>query len=162
VSKYSLSEDIENKLKKRFPNIPIKQIVDEIFDEIVKKTVTDGACSIRQLGKFVSYKTKSSKTLQDVVRFKFRISPTFDKCLKTDDYHLMNLPVRTKVPFNEQHEEVCKDKRNIRDANIEAQRESERLGKINTNKNIIIDEVENILEEDRKNKKEAGLGTIPR
>ncbi len=150
MSKYSLPDDIENKLKRRFPNAPIKQIADEIFDEVVNKTITDGACAIRQLGKFVCYKTKSSKTSQDVIRFKFRISPTFDKSLKTDDYHLLNMPIRAKVPFSEQHEEVCKNKRDLRDANIEAQREAEKLGKINTKKNLVTDEVERILDDARK------------
>lgn len=142
---YSLPEELENILKREFPQTPIKNIVHRLFELIVGKTTQEGSCHIRQFGKYLAYKTYSTKTGKNVIRFKYKISSSLNGLISEDDYILNNIPSKTSAVFDEQNEEVCKDKKDSRKANLDAQRLANKFGKEGTKKKVVEDEVMNIL-----------------
>ncbi len=151
---YTLPEDLEYDIQKKFQNVHVRELVDHIFRAILNKTLNDGSCQIRELGKFTAYKTRSAKTGSDVVRFKFRTSTTLDKKIKNDPYYLKNVPARANVVFGEQNEKICKDKRSITQANLMAEKEAERIGRSKTKKQIVAHEIDTILSDLEKTKEE--------
>ena len=151
---YSLPEDLELEIQKKFQNIHVRELVDHIFRSIINKALNHGSCQIRELGRFNVYKTKSTKTGRYVIRFKFRTSTTLDKKIKTDQYYLKNIPIKANVPFGVKNEEICKDKKDITQANLQAEREAEREGKNRTKKQIVVHEIDSILLDLEKTKEE--------
>ena len=73
----------------RNPNLSkeqIEKIIDELFEEIIKKTLYDGSCSILNFGKFFSYKVFSNFLGKFVPRFKFSVSRALTKKIRDDLY----------------------------------------------------------------------------
>ena len=97
---YSLPKSVEQELERRFPNIPVKQFTNALIEELINSSTTSGECKIREFGKFVSFKTFSKKLGTEVVRFRFKISPTFSNKIKFDKYILNNVPVKTSIPID--------------------------------------------------------------
>jgi len=148
---FRISEDIETELQKKFKDIHIPTLIQYIFQSILEKSLKDGSCSIREFGKFVTYRTRSGKIGQDVVRFKFKISNTLNNKLKIDQYLLDNVPVKAKCIFTKEQEQKIKDKQDQKKANVLAQKEAERLGKNKTKSNNVTNEIENIMSNIAKN-----------
>lgn len=140
-----IPEDLEIALQKKYPDTYIKAIIQNLFQMIFEKTLKDGSCHIREFGKFVAFKTNSVRIGREVIRFKFKISPSLENKIKIDEFLLTNIPVKATVPFTEKHEEICKDKKDIRDANVKAFHESAAIGAENTKKQIVLEEVNSIL-----------------
>jgi hypothetical protein len=140
-----IPEDLEIELQKKFQDVHIKTVIQHVFQSIFDKTLKDGSCNIREFGKFVAFQTKSSKIGRNVVRFKFRLSSSLEKKIKTDDYLLNNIPVKSTAAFNEEHEEKCKNKRDISKANANASKEAGSVGKIRTNCHVVEHEVNKII-----------------
>lgn len=146
---YKLSEDIVLNLKKKFPNADIENIIQYLFMEILQKTLNDGSSQIREFGKFISFATYSSKLQREVIRFKFKPSTALISKLNNDQYLLNNIPVKSKIPFNENHKQKCLDKKENKEINSQAQIEAERLGTKRTIKNVIQHDIKDLL--DKKN-----------
>lgn len=143
---YKISEDLEKELQNKYPGVHIPTIVHMIFQSILEKTFSDGACHIREFGKFVSYKTESVKTGGEAIRFKFKISSSLDKKIKKDPYLIQNIPVKAKCEFNEINEQKVSDKQHIKTGNFQACHEASRLANKITKEKMIQMEVKNIFE----------------
>lgn len=144
---FTIPEDAEIELQRKFPNAPIQQIIQYLVHLLLYKTLTDGACTIRSFGKFVAFKTRSNRTGQDVIRFKFKPSITLINKLKMDQYTLNNIPVKAAVPFNENNEDKTKDKKSQRKANIVASIEAQKLEKKKTSENVVLSIINDIISE---------------
>ena len=142
---YRLPEDIETELQKKFVNAHIPTIAQYIFQAILDKSLRDGSCSIREFGKFITFKTRSNKTGNDVIRFKFKITNTLGNKLKIDQYILNNIPVKAPNVFTPEHEEKTRNKKLQQKANITAQKEAEKLGKEKTKSNLVTNEIMDIM-----------------
>jgi nucleoid DNA-binding protein len=145
---YKLPEDIEKQLQQKYNTVHIPSLVHTLFQEILQKTLKDGACHIREFGKFVSFQTQSSKTKNPTIRFKFRLALSLDKKLKGDQYLLQIVPVKAKVPFTEQHEQKVLDKKEIKAYNFEALQEANKHANKVTKDRLNELEIKRILEED--------------
>jgi len=145
---FRLPEDAELELQKKFPNAPIQQITQYMFQLILHKTLTDGSCSIRGFGKFISFKTISNRIGRDVIRFKFKISNALIGKLKTDQYTLNNIPVKATNIFNSRHENNTKDKKEQSQANTVASKEAEKLGKKKTEERVVLNIINDIISRD--------------
>jgi len=145
---YKLPEELEAELQKKFPNVHIQTITQYIFSAILNKTFNDGSCSIREFGKFVSFKTRSSRTSQDVIRFKFKISNTLNQKIKQDQYLINNTPVKALNVFSDKHEEKTKDKKLQHEANVIAQKEAEKLGKVKTQSQLVVNIINSIVDKE--------------
>ncbi|HOD61964.1 MAG TPA: hypothetical protein PKG96_07680 [Bacilli bacterium] len=145
---FRLPEDAELEIQKKFPNAPIQQITQYLFQLILHKTLNDGACPVRGFGKFVSFKTRSNRVGQDVIRFKFKISNALINKLKNDQYMLNNIPVKAVNVFAEMHENKTKDKKPQSKANIDASKEAEKLGKKKTEERIVLNIINDMISKD--------------
>ncbi len=142
---FRLPADVEAELQKKFQNVHIPTLVQYIFQTILEKALKDGSCSIREFGKYICFKTRSNKLGKDVIRLKFKISNTLDYKLKIDQYILDNVPVKAPTVFTPEQEKRTKDKKAQQKANLTAQKEAERLGKIKTKSNLVTNEVIEIM-----------------
>jgi hypothetical protein len=143
---FKIPEDLEVNLKKKFPDIHIQTLVHYIVSAILEKTLKDGSCSIREFGKFITFRTRSNKIGQDVIRFKFKISNTLNNKLRSDQYLLDNVPVKVQTPFTQDNEEKTKDKKDQQQLNIQAQKEAEKLGRDKIMSNLVTNEIKDIME----------------
>ena len=153
---YRLPEDLETELQKKFVNTHIPTIVQYIFQGLLEKTLKDGSCSIRGFGKFLSFRTRSNRIDQEVIRFKFKMTNTLGNKLKSDQYLLENMPVKALNVFSTEHEEKTKNKKLQHNANMAAQKTAEKLGREKTKSqlatNEIMDIVNNIVDRELENK----------
>ena len=143
---FKLPLDLEAELQKKFQNAHISTLVQYIFQAILEKALKDGSCSIREFGKFITFRTRSNKTGQDVIRFKFKLSNTLNNKLKIDKYLLNNMPVKATSVFTTQQEQNTKNKKLQQKANITAQKEAEKLGKEKTKSNLVTNEIMSIMD----------------
>jgi hypothetical protein len=142
---FKLPEDLEAELQKKFQNAHIPTIVQYIFQAILEKSLRDGSCSVREFGKFISFRTRSNKIGQDVIRFKFKLSNTLSNKLRIDQYLLDSIPIKAPTVFTTEHEQKTKDKKLQQKANIGAQKEAEKLGKEKTKSNLVTNEILEIM-----------------
>lgn len=140
---FRIPEDIIKQLEKKFPEIDVVSLVDEVLRQILEKTLRDGSCQIREFGCFYAYVTRSGKINKDVIRFKFGIARSLEKKIKYDPYYLKITPIKIKKYFDE-----SKDiEKNIRKLNIEAAKKAKSYGKEQSKIVSAIEEVENIVNE---------------
>ena len=104
---FKLTEDIENELQMLYPDIDMELFLHQLISKIVDKTLQSGACSIREFGKFIAFQTFSTRTARNIIRFKFKFSPSFLNKIKFDELLMKNLPMKMKAEFNESHEAKC-------------------------------------------------------
>jgi hypothetical protein len=142
---YKLPEDLEIELQKKFQNAHIPTLVQYIFQGIIEKTLKDGSCSVREFGKFLSFRTRSNKIGQDVIRFKFKLSNTLNNKLRIDQYLLDNIPVKAINVFNDKHEQNTKNKKLQQNANSTAQKAAEKLGKEKTKSQLVTNEILDVM-----------------
>jgi nucleoid DNA-binding protein len=143
---FKLPPDLEADLQKKFQNAHIPTLVQYIFQAILEKSLKDGSCSIREFGKFITFRTRSNKIGQDVIRLKFKIANTLGNKLRIDPYLLDNIPVKAATVFTPEHEEKTRDKKLQQKANITAQKEAEKLGKIKTKDHLATNEIISIMD----------------
>ena len=143
---FKLPEDLEIELQKKFQNAHIPTLVQYIFQGLLEKSLKDGSCSIREFGKFITFRTRSNKIGQDVIRFKFKISNTLNNKLKIDQYLLENMPVKAATVFTTEHEQKTKDKKLQQNANITAQKAAEKLGRVKTKSQLATNEILSIMD----------------
>jgi len=143
---FKLPPDLEADLQKKFQNAHIPTLVQYIFQAILEKSLKDGSCSIREFGKFITFRTRSNKIGQDVIRLKFKIANTLGNKLRIDPYLLDNIPVKAATVFTPEHEEKTRDKKPQQKANITAQKEAEKLGKIKTKDHLATNEIISIMD----------------
>lgn len=89
---FKVPTDIVLELKKEFPNVPVEQFIDKLFDKIFKKTITLGSCAVTRLGTFFAYKAFSNRIHKIVPRFKFSISRALRTKIVKDDYIIEQIP----------------------------------------------------------------------
>ena len=142
---FKIPEDVELELQKRFNTVHIPTLIQYLFHALLTKALKDGSCSIREFGKFITYRTTSGKIGKDVVRFKFKISNTLNAKLKLDKYLLENVPIRAQNAFTETHEQKIKEKQDIKIANTIAQQAAEKYGKEKTKSIMATNEILNLL-----------------
>mgnify|MGYP001470667044 CR=1 FL=1 len=145
---FRIPEELELELQKKFPNVPIRQIIQSTFQSILNKTLNDGSCSIRDFGKFISFRTRSNRIGQDVIRFKFKISNALNNKLKNDQYIFNNVPVKAANVFTELHKEKTKHKKTQSEANIKAAKEAEKLGKKKTEEHLVLSIINDVISKD--------------
>jgi hypothetical protein len=144
---YKLPEDIEQQLQAKYgTHVHIPSLVHFLFQAILEKTIHDGACHIREFGKYIVFKTESSRHPGETVRFKFRISASLDKKLKTDQYLIQNIPVKAKVPFTEKHEIKVLDKKETKFYNYQAGQDANKHANKMTRDNVQKFEIQKVLE----------------
>lgn len=143
---YKLTEDIEAEMQRMYPDVNIKMFVHHLFSKIIEKTLQSGACTVRELGKYVAYKTHSNKLGRLVIRIKFKFSPSFVNIIRFDKLLLDSLPIQAQTAFNESHEKKCSKTRHRRIGhsldNKLVTSESE-----HTKQNLVKSEIMKILEE---------------
>lgn len=144
---FKVPEDVQTELTKKYPNVYVKDFINDLFRLILEKTLKDSGCSIREFGKFLAFKTFSTRSGKEVIRFKFNIAHSLRTKLKDDDYLLKNLPVKAKNEFNKKNEEICKNFQDQRKSNIEAQKEAKVLEKERTQENLAREHILNIINE---------------
>ena len=131
-----LSEDLMLMLRNKYGKISMDDFVHSLFGVIVEKCLKDGSAIVREFGKFIVFKTESSRTYSEVLRFKFKPSTALLKRLNNDKYILNIIPVKSKHTFSEEHQQKCEGKKDIYYMNLEAQKEAERLGNEKVNRNV--------------------------
>jgi len=104
---FKLTEDIETEMKMIYPEVDIELFVHQLLTKIIDKTLQGGACSIREFGKYTAFQTFSNRIQRNVIRLKFKFSPSFIKKIKFDEMLMENLPVKLGEKFNEVNEEKC-------------------------------------------------------
>jgi nucleoid DNA-binding protein len=142
---YKLPADIENELQKRFPEVHVPTIVDAVFQSIIGKITRHSNCTVREFGKFTAFVTHSEKLAKETVRFKFKLSSALNKKLKSDQYLLENLPVKAQNVFNEKNKEVCESKQVVKQANLAAISEANKISKKRTDEAVAADTVSKII-----------------
>ena len=142
---FKLPEDLEADLQKKFQNAHIPTLVQYVFQGILEKALRDGSCSVREFGKFITFRTRSNKIGQDVIRFKFKLSNTLSSKLRIDQYLLDNIPVKAATVFTTKHEQNTKNKKLQQNANITAQKAAEKLGKEKTKSQLATNEILDIM-----------------
>lgn len=141
---FILSEDIEIKLQKKYPDIHIKSIIDDIFREIIEKTIKDGSTVIKGFGKFVSYASYSGKLDTDVIRFKFKASNAFMGKIKKDEY-LLNNAIKPAKRFI--GNKLTDRTGEIRKENLENMKTSLTSGNEKTKEKLALYQIESLLED---------------
>ena len=152
---YRLPLDIEDELQKKYPDIHVKSFVDKIFKEILDKTFKDGACTIKGVGKFISFVTHSKRIGGKTVRFKFRPSQALTLSIRNDEYLLKNLPVHAQVPFTENNEKYCNENKDQKYANAKAIDESAKHATKKLKEHKTYQEVLNIVQRGDNDKKKS-------
>lgn len=142
---FKVPADIEKDLQKKYPQIHVPTFIDDVFQRIINKVITDGCSTIREFGKFVAFVTHSKRTCRDTVRFKFKISSSLNTKIKDDEYLLQNLPVKAKVVFNHKNEAICESKQEQKQENLKASTEAIRLGRKKTQEYLAKDIISNII-----------------
>ncbi|MCF8354352.1 MAG: hypothetical protein K9H48_07855 [Melioribacteraceae bacterium] len=145
---FKVPKDIENSLKKKYPHVNIPEIVNDIFSMIVEKTFKHSSCSIRELGKFVAFQTYSGKLQKYTGRFKFQTANSLNSKIKKDNYLIENLPLKARNIYNEENEKVCQNFQDQKKANTETVRKSSKIEKDGTQKSLVKDEINELLNED--------------
>lgn len=140
-----LPEDVENELIEMYPEANVKAIIQSLFASVLKKTLKDGCCNIREFGKFLSHKTVSAKLATEVIRFKFKISPALERSIKTDKYLLNNIPIKAKIPFTDENKKYCNN--DIKIMNTQAQIEASRLGVQLTKEKVMSNRIMDLINE---------------
>lgn len=142
---YKLPDDVVLEIKRKHPNIiNIERVIDDTFNEIMEKTFKDGSCPIRNLGKFTSFQSYSTRSNTNVVKFKFIPSQTFREKIKEDKYLLDILPIKAAVPFTQEHANKCN--KEIKLANDRAKEAASRLSTKKTKEKLAKHEILSILE----------------
>ena len=145
---YKLPEDVVLEIKRKHPNIiNIERVIDDTFNEIVEKTFKDGSCQIRNLGKFISFQSFSTRTNDNVAKFKFYISQVFKNKIKNDKYLLESLPIKAQVPFTNANKEKCGDlQHEIKLANVKAREDASKESSKKSKERLAKHEILAILE----------------
>ena len=145
---FKISEDVELKLKEKYPDLNIRQFIHDFIQALLDKALSDGSVSIREFGKFLAFVTYSKRVGKNLVRFKFKPTFSLTSKLNSDQYLLENLPVKTPASFTKDHEAKCKDKKEQRQDNFKAMQEAQQLGRKRTQENLAKDEIMKILNDD--------------
>lgn len=145
---FKVPQDIIDDLQKKYPKYDIESFIHDIFDKILNKTLYDGSCLVRELGKFSAFKTYSTKLSKETPRLKFKTSNSLVSKLRDDQYVLDHLAVQDKAPYTEAHEEVCKTKRHIRDNRTSLLSEASKKGHAGTQDKLVRKEVLKLIDED--------------
>ena len=147
---YTLPPDVQAEIQRQFKltEDQSRRIIHTVIDQIISKTLSDGCCIIRSFGKFLAYKTFSIRTNRQMPRFKFKLTPSLTRKLNSDKYLIDHLEIQSKCEFNENHEEICKSKRELRDSNYVAQAEATKLGKKKSKEKIAATDILSMLEDD--------------
>ena len=145
---YSLPHDIETTLQRKFPNVHMTAVIDNIFQTILEKVFKDGSCSIRKFGKFFAFRTYSSRRGTNVIRFKFKMSNVLVNTISTDEYLLEHIPIQLKNKFTEKNEELCKPCRIQKTENLKAGVLTNQLAAKKTAENIMKNYVMDLIEDD--------------
>lgn len=144
---FKIPEDVENELSKKYPQLHVRSFVNDLIRLILEKTLKDSACTIREFGKYIAFKTFSSRNGKEVIRFKFNIAHSLRSKLKDDDYLLKNLPIKAKNQFTQENEEKCEKFQDQKHANITAQKEAKELERKRTQENLARSYVLDIINE---------------
>lgn len=142
-----LPKDIKYNLKKKYPEMNVSKVFNDFMDEIVEKTFNDGSCTIRKFGKFTAFQTYSTRLSQNVCKFKFKLSTTFNKKILTDEYLLKKLPLETKSTFGEENQQKCESYQDRKKENYKARQLSQQNEKVKTKQRLAKYEVLDILNE---------------
>lgn len=144
---FELPKDIRYNLKKKYPELNIPTIFNDILNEIVDKTFNDGACTVRTFGKFTAFQIFSTRLQQNVCKFKFKLSTTFNAKILKDEYLIKKLPVKKTTIFNEENEKKCEIYQDRKKENQKSRQFSQQTEKIKTNQRLARYEVLDILSE---------------
>ena len=151
---YKIPPDIENILRKKYPNIDITQVIHDVFDTILEKTFDHGSCTIRSLGKFICFKTFSTRMGRDQVRFKFKASTTFVNKIKNDSFLVDKLACVKNHNFTDYHKNNCEDKKEQKLINTQIEQTITKQQKKKTNESLAKQKILDILKEDVNKKME--------
>jgi hypothetical protein len=147
---FELPKDIKYELKKKYPEVNVSSFFNDIMNAMINKTFDDGSCTIRKFGKFTAFQTYSTRLKQNVCKFKFQLSTTFNKKILTDKYLMQKLPVKKKTVFNENNQKKCEQYKDQKKENYELRQLSRQTEKIKTNERLAKYEVLEILSENHK------------
>ena len=111
---FKLPDDLITELQTRFPGVDIPAIIHATFEGIIQRTFTNGNTTIREFGEFFAYKVFSTRLQQEAIRFKFKMTSALQRKIKSDQFILNQLKLREKNPFTDEHEQKCKDKKELR------------------------------------------------
>lgn len=144
---FKLPKDVHDELQRRYPTYNIEELIHNIFDVILKKAVEDGACTIREFGKFMAFKTFSGRVQKEVPRFKFRITNALLDKLQKDSYTMQNMIQQKANKFTKEHEKKCEGGKEQRELNIATQNLAMQTEKKRTIDKIARQEIMSILED---------------
>jgi len=142
---FNLPDDIDQSLKRKYPDININKIFNDIINEMLEKTFKDGSCPIRKFGKFLAFSKYSKRKGKHRVRFKFIVAKSFTKKVIDDEYIIKNLPVKVASIFDEKHKLKCEGKENEKKCNHNALREASENEKKAKNNRLARNEILNAL-----------------
>lgn len=100
--KYKVPLSIENKLKKEYPEINVSKFINELFNMIHEKSITDGSCLIYNFGRFFSFKHFSSAKCKFQPRFKFKVSRALIRKMGEDPYILDQISLTSAYIFDKE------------------------------------------------------------
>lgn len=109
---FELPYDVVQTLKRSHPGVDIDRLFNDIVNSILDKVFSDGSCTIKKFGRFVSFSRYSKLKGKNRVRFKFLTARSFTNKIIDDDYIINKLPIQVANSFNKLHEQRCEDKKN--------------------------------------------------
>jgi len=145
---YKIPKDIELELAKLYPNLNIPSFIHDLFSKVLDKTFQDGSCSIRELGKLVTYKTYSTKVNAHTIKLKFKMGATILNRVRHDEYLLENVPIQSTCCFTDSHAKACENRAAQKAANREVYSLAKKNETKKTNERLAKHEILKVLEED--------------
>jgi hypothetical protein len=144
---YKIPKDIEIEMNKLYPDLDIQLFIHNLFTKVLDKTFADGACTIRELGKFITYKTYSTKVNNYTVKLKFKTAASILNRIRHDEYLLENVPVQSKYCFTDSHKQACQNRAAQKAANKEIASKVKESEHKKTNERLAKYEILKVLEE---------------
>ncbi len=149
---FKLPSDVVLKLEQQFPqlkevNIDMENFIHVMFHEVMSKTLQDGNCTIRELGRFTAFINHSNRVKRDIVRLKFKVTQALLDKIKYDPFLLTSLTHQESAAFTKKHAEKCKDKKIQKKINTNAQSQAIQTSKQKTDEAMAAQAVRNIINE---------------
>lgn len=100
--KYKVPFSIEKKLKEQYSNIDVGKFINDLFNLIHEKSISEGSCLIYNFGRFFSYKHFSNTKCKFQPRFKFKVSRALIKKMCDDPYILDQISLTSATIFDKE------------------------------------------------------------
>jgi hypothetical protein len=145
-----VERDIEKILKAKFGSDfeDTKFVINTVFSNVLKKSLIDGSCLVRNFGSFRAYTHDSNKTGRREFKLKFVMSINLDEKVKNDKLLFDNIPYRKGKTFTDRDRLRVKTPERIEifKENVENTKNIVRASKMKTIENLTKQAIDDIIE----------------